>query len=162
MGFFIPVKFHLFIISAVFFWGCQPKTTEDEEKIPPFNSFKNYPKNYFLDLNFNKANKDYVALCNKLQGTLLHFDYNYHFFLTGDSTEIIFPNEAQPNWCKIYLKSKKYLNNPSRIKDYLKKSADIIQEHPILPIYIYKKDSIAYKLSFFEQETYLRLKFTKL
>lgn len=139
----------------------QPNTDQlpQDKTESPFPDFSNFPRDQFKTICLGETNDNLKIKIGNMPVEVIAEEEVSYFHFPADSTELILPGDQTLTEFKIFLKSRAYLQSSLQFKEFLGETAHEIVTDDQFPVYHYKTDKIDFKLTYFEQPTFIRMHF---
>lgn len=158
------LKRRTFIFSWIFvlsLLSCgQESSSEKPEQVSnaPFESFQKFPDYAFENIRLTSPTQQGEWLLTQ-SGFQLKSGSEFNYSRQSDSTEIVLPDHSDLNTLKIYLRSQEYLQKNGQLLEFFEGFAQKTEHSDVFHTFLFEKHGLAFKLSYFVQDTYLRLNF---
>lgn len=156
------------IILLLLFARCQnptdDKTVTSNIEVVQSNlsSFDLFPALQFEQIQLGKSMEETQIAITSMPVEVLAKNEVVHYYLPFDSTEIVIPTTSTLNEFKVFLRSKKYLNRKVDLINLFKENAIENSSHSSFNVYLFETENMRFKVTCFEQESFIRLHYTLL
>ena len=152
-----------FVIIVMSLQSCSSSDTNKtdnalSEKSTLFPEFKNFPDQVFLQikLGMNLEVTDQILQSNDYKS--LYIDDSKYYLNESDSIELVFPESDELHEITIFIKNKRYLSKNDELRDFFSKKASKMDKNGNLSIMDYTESVQNFRLVYFVQSDYIRLK----
>lgn len=154
----------LLVILGFAFESCSSSDSQNDESASQesnvFPEFTNFPNKQFLSiqLGMQTVNAEEILKANDF---IMHYGEDSKYYIrSNDSIEVILPESETLYELKIFIKKSHYLAKTDDFKSFLGKNASNTNKKTNLIILEFKDIDKPFKLNYFKQKDFIRLKFT--
>lgn len=144
--------------------SCSSSSNETNDLAPEsilYQEFANFPEMQFLQLHFGMETVQAEEVLKANDFELSYQDETKHYIRKSDSIEVFIPDWDQLLMFRVFLKNGSYLSKKVDFYSFLCKKASKIEENDEICILEFNTINGSYKMSWFSQKDYIRLKFSQ-
>lgn len=124
-----------------------------------FPAFDQFPEKQFKTLCLGESQKNLEKQISNMPVEIMAEEEDSYFYFPADSSEIILPMDVTLNEFKVFLKGNSYLENSANFRKFLGEKSTKSALNEDFPLYFYETNLIDFKMTYFKQETFIRLHF---